>query len=90
MDLFHEQTLWNYFYDADIFMLLSQSEGLGLVFWEAMYARVPVIGSMASGILETIGADGFAGFLIKDQEDTSAVSAKIDGMYRAGVMPCQQ
>ena len=76
--------IWNYFYDADIFMLLSQSEGLGLVFWEAMYARVPVIGSMASGILETIGADGLRGFLIKDQEDTSAVSAKIDACIARG------
>jgi glycosyltransferase involved in cell wall biosynthesis len=44
-------------------MLLSKAEGLGLVFWEAMYMRVPVIGSPVGGILETIGGNGSRGFL---------------------------
>ncbi len=49
--------IWNYFLDADAFVLLSKAEALGLVFWEAMHVGVPVIGSTADGIVETIGAD---------------------------------
>lgn len=69
--------IWNFYRDADIFILLSDSEGLGLVFWEAMYARVPVIGSMASGIVETVGKDGLRGFLISDEENLDSINAKI-------------
>jgi glycosyltransferase involved in cell wall biosynthesis len=53
--------IWNYFSDADVFVLLSKAEALGLVFWEAMHAGVPVIGSNADGIVETIGKDGDRG-----------------------------
>lgn len=55
--------IWNYYKDADVFMLLSRSEGLGLVFWEAMYMGVPVIGSRVGGILDTIGEREERGFL---------------------------
>src|SRR4030042_401911 len=54
--------IWNYYQDADIFILLSRSEGLGLVFWEAMFMGVPVIGAAIDGIKETIGQDGERGF----------------------------
>ena len=54
--------IWNYYQDADIFILFSRSEGLGLVFWEAMFMGVPVIGAAIDGIKETIGQDGERGF----------------------------
>lgn len=54
--------IWNYYLDADIFVLLSISEGLGLVLWEAMYMNVPVIGSRVGGIVDSIGEDGLRGY----------------------------
>lgn len=53
--------LWDFFADANVFALLSRSEGLGLVVWEAMYAGVPVIGRPIGGIRESVGADGERG-----------------------------
>ena len=63
------QEIWNYYADADLFCLLSSAEALGLVFWESMYMGVPVIGSTASGIAETIGADGERGFIYDPATD---------------------
>ena len=53
--------IWNYYQDADAFVLLSHAEALGVVFWEAMYIHVPVIGSDFPGIMETTGIDGDRG-----------------------------
>ena len=72
------ENLWNYYLDADVFILLSKSEALGLVFWEAMYMGVPCIGSMAPGIAETIGSDGERGFLVKEKEEMVSISEKIN------------
>jgi glycosyltransferase involved in cell wall biosynthesis len=71
------EDLWNYYLDADVFMLLSKSEALGLVFWEAMYMGVPCIGSYAAGIAETIGTDGDRGFLIGENDDEGEIIKKI-------------
>lgn len=60
--------IWNYYNDADLFVLLSRSEGLGLVFWEAMYMGVPVIGRKIDGIIESIGTNEERGFFI-DKND---------------------
>jgi glycosyltransferase involved in cell wall biosynthesis len=60
------EEIWNFYQDADIFILLSRTEGLGLAFWEAMYMGVPVIGTDIDGIRETIGADGERGFYWKN------------------------
>jgi len=70
--------IWNYYQDADLFMLLSKAEALGLVFWEAMYMSVPVIGSTAPGIIETIGGDGERGFILENDEDIDLINKKID------------
>jgi len=70
------ENIWNYYQDADIFILLSRSEGLGLVFWEAMFMGVPVIGTLAGGIKETIGHDGERGFYWKN--DPEDLKNKID------------
>jgi glycosyltransferase involved in cell wall biosynthesis len=69
--------IWNYYLDANAFVLLSKAEALGLVFWEAMYMGVPVIGSTAEGIVESIGSDGDRGF-IYDNEGASVFCQKVE------------
>jgi glycosyltransferase involved in cell wall biosynthesis len=76
--------LWNYYRDADVFILLSKSEALGLVFWEAMYMGVPVIGSTAPGIAESIGADGDRGFLVGEKDDIITITEKINRCVEGG------
>jgi glycosyltransferase involved in cell wall biosynthesis len=78
------EELWNYYADADVFMLLSKSEALGLVFWEAMYMGVPVIGSTALGIAESIGGDALRGFLIGEKDDIMSIVGKIEQCVRGG------
>jgi len=58
--------IWNYYADADAFILISKAEALGVVFWEAMFAEVPIFGSDVEGILETIGNDGERGRIWRD------------------------
>jgi len=82
--LVEREDLWNYYLDADVFMLLSKSEALGLVFWEAMYMGVPVIGSMAPGIAESIGSDGDRGFLIGEKDDIISITEKINRCVEGG------
>ncbi len=53
--------IWNYYKDADAFVLLSKVEALGIVFWEAMYVDVPVLGAAVPGIMESLGIDGERG-----------------------------
>lgn len=56
------EEIWHYYFGADLLMLFSKSESLGLVFWEAMYARLPVIGTRVGGVAESIGEGGERGF----------------------------
>lgn len=70
------EEIWNYFFGSDIFMLFSKSESLGMVFWEAMYAGLPVIGTPVGGVKETIGDDSERGFYFKI--DLSDLEGKID------------
>lgn len=70
--------IWNFYRDANLFILLSKSEGLGLVFWEAMYMGVPVIGSRVEGIMESIGADGERGFLVDEKDGIKSIIEKIN------------
>jgi glycosyltransferase involved in cell wall biosynthesis len=72
------EEIWNYYHDASAFILLSESEALGLVFWEAMYMKVPVIGSTAPGIVETIGKNADRGMLLQNGDNIEAVREKID------------
>lgn len=79
--------IWDCYLDADCFCLLSREEALGVVFWEAMHANVPVVGSEAPGIIESIGADESRGLLFtsaREIKDFPAVIAEaIDGSRRA-------
>jgi len=74
----HREEIWDYYKDADLFILLSDAEALGLVFWEAMYVGVPVIGSQAPGIVETVGTDGDRGRLVEKGESFESIKQKID------------
>ncbi|OHA58410.1 MAG: hypothetical protein A2571_01360 [Candidatus Vogelbacteria bacterium RIFOXYD1_FULL_44_32] len=71
------EDIWNYYLDANVFVLLSKAEALGMVFWEAMYLGVPVIGSTASGIVETIGADFDRGRLWQTEDKVEVFKEKI-------------
>jgi len=71
------EKIWNFYKDADAFILLSYSEGNPTVFREAMYMGVPVIGSKIDGIIEFIGADGDKGFLWDEKEGINKLEEKI-------------
>ncbi|MDE1925199.1 MAG: glycosyltransferase [Patescibacteria group bacterium] len=74
--------IWDFYRDADLFILLPHSEALGLVFWEAMYMKVPVLGSGAAGVLETIGGDGERGFIWEEKEGPLGLEHKIKKALR--------
>lgn len=63
MGFVHRDEIWNYYADSDVFVLLSKAEALGVVFWEAMYSKIPIIGSNVSGISESLGLHGERGIL---------------------------
>jgi glycosyltransferase involved in cell wall biosynthesis len=71
------EEIWSFYKDADAFLLLSRAEALGLVFWEAMYAGLPVIGSRAVGIVETIGADEERGFFWEPGDGIEALAERL-------------
>lgn len=74
--IFREE-IWNYYKDADAFILLSYSEGNPTVFREAMYMGVPAIGSKIKGIIEFVGSDGDRGFLWDEKEGINKLEEKI-------------
>jgi glycosyltransferase involved in cell wall biosynthesis len=69
--------IWDYYNDADVFVLLSNAEALGLVFWEAMYMGLPVVGSEAEGIVESVGSDGERGFIHRKNDSVESFVKKI-------------
>ena len=60
---------------AAVFVMPSRREGFGLVYLEAMAARVPCIGSIHDAASEVI-VDGVTGYLVA-QDDRSALSQRI-------------
>ena len=76
--------IWKYYKDADAFVLLSKVEALGLVFWEAMYMNVPVIGRPIGGIKETIGEDGLRGFFWDTSNGPAAFGEKLERCIARG------
>lgn len=72
------EMIWNFYQDADIFILLSFSEGNSTVFREAMYMNVPVIGSAIPGIQEFIGEDRERGYFWDDEKSVDELREKIE------------
>jgi glycosyltransferase involved in cell wall biosynthesis len=62
-------------HDADIFVLPSRFEGLGLAAVEAMAAGLPVVVTNVDGLKEIV-SDGVTGFIVPP-EDPSALARKI-------------
>jgi glycosyltransferase involved in cell wall biosynthesis len=59
-----DNLLWEEYRNADIFVLPSSKEGFGIVFLEAMYFSLPVIGAAEKGALDVI-KDGKNGYLVQ-------------------------
>jgi glycosyltransferase involved in cell wall biosynthesis len=69
--------IWDYYNDSNAFVLLSKAEALGVVVWEAMYMKLPVLGSTAAGIVESTGERNERGFILKDDEGEIEFKEKI-------------
>ncbi len=80
------EEIWNYYADADAFILLSLSEALGLVVWEAMYMKVPVIVSGAGGLTESVGQNGDRGFLWNEKCGIADLSHKLEHCFDRDVI----
>lgn len=64
-----QRQLAEYMAKAEVFVLPSESEGLGRVVFEAMAAGIPVIGSEVGGIPEMV-ENGITGFLVPPKDVT--------------------
>jgi glycosyltransferase involved in cell wall biosynthesis len=77
--------IWSFYKDSDAFVLLSRSEALGLVFWEAMYMYLPVIGRDVEGIRESVGENEERGLLWHETDRSIEFKNKInESLYGAG------
>lgn len=65
-----------FFEEADLFMLPSISEGLGMVLLEAQAMRIPVISTTAGGIPSAV-IDGESAFLV-DPGEVGALSERLE------------
>lgn len=79
--------LWGYYAASDAFVLLSHTEGLGLVVWEAMVMRVPVLVRRAEGLMESVGAEEERGLLWNTADGLDSFAHK---MYDALTPPPSQ
>lgn len=61
---------------SDVFVMSSLWEGLGLVFLEAMAARVPVLATRVSAVPEVV-VDGETGVLVPPAEDAPLAAAML-------------
>lgn len=69
--------IWKYYKGADTFVLLSNAEALGIVFWEAMYVGLPVLGRNVDGIVESLGRDGERGRVWDETEGQDKFQEKV-------------
>ncbi len=69
--------IWNYYLDADAFVLLSRVEALGIVFWEAMYVGLPCVGSDVPGIMESLGEDGERGRIYREEDGVEGYQEQV-------------
>lgn len=71
------EDIWNYYKDADAFVLLSKVEALGIVFWEAMYVGTPVLGAAVPGIMESLGEDGDRGRIWHEKDGARGFAERV-------------
>ncbi len=76
----NREGIWNYYRDADVFSLLSYSEGSPTVVREAMYMNVPVIGSKIDSIIEYIGENEERGCLWEEEDGAESFNQKINNI----------
>ncbi len=75
--------LWRYYVDADVFLLFSRSESLGMVPLEAMYVGTPCIVSRAEGLLESAGEKGERAFVWGEENGIEALDRELDRIRTA-------
>jgi glycosyltransferase involved in cell wall biosynthesis len=63
---------------ADLFVLATEAEALGVVFMEAMAAGVPVIGTNVGGVGEVV-QDGLTGVVV-EPKDSHGLAEAIEGL----------
>ncbi len=71
-----EDQLLDVMYAADVFVLASHAEPLGVVYMEAMALEIPTIGTNAGGVPEII-SHGHDGFLVPPR-DEAAIKAVLE------------
>ncbi|XP_074621211.1 uncharacterized protein LOC141879796 isoform X14 [Acropora palmata] len=69
------------FYEVDLVLMPSRTEGFGLTGLEALSAGLPVIVSKNSGFGEALGSVQFGSYFVIDSEDPSAWTAAIKGIW---------
>ncbi len=82
--------LWRYYVDADVFILLSRSESLGMVALEAMYARTPCVLSHAEGLRESAGDESERAFLWDERDGVEALRSEIECIRTAHPMVAER
>lgn len=76
--------------EADVFVLASQFEPLGVVYMEAMAAGVPVVGTRNGGVSEIVD-DGRTGLLVDPSDEAAILGAVLrlinDSALRTEMIP---
>lgn len=76
--------VWGYYADADVFVLLSRSEALGLVVWEAFATGVPAIVSDTEGLRESAGEQSERAFVWDERMGAGVFREYIDACVENG------
>ena len=74
----HFDELVAYYQGSHIFLSMSEHEGLGIPWLEAMHFGLPVLAYAAAALPETIGSGGLL-FRAKDFEEIAALMARVVG-----------
>ncbi|XP_044167734.1 uncharacterized protein LOC114948903 isoform X2 [Acropora millepora] len=75
------EALKQLFFEVDLVLMASRTEGFGLTGLEALSAGLPVIISKNSGFGEALGRVPFGSFFVVDSEDPIAWTGAIKGIW---------
>ena len=76
------EALKQLFYEVDLVLMPSRTEGFGLTGLEVLSAGLPVIVSKNSGFGEALGRVPFGSFFVVDSEDPSAWTSAAEGIWK--------